>query len=107
MAISHSDWVLKNFKNINAENIKIMLTSANIALGFLLSNPSNIHSHCCDVLTSKGLPRSCHNQIYKKIHPTKPNTNTAEAVIKRICFMPVTLRLTGSGVNAVGGARKG
>jgi hypothetical protein len=31
-------------------------------------------------------------------HPT----NATTAIIKRICFMPATLRLTGSGVNAVG-----
>jgi hypothetical protein len=32
--------------------------------------------------------------------------NSTTAIIKRICFMPATLRLTGSGVNAVGGGRK-
>ena len=30
-------------------------------------------------------------------------TNATTAIIKRNCFMPATLRLTGSGVNAVGG----
>jgi len=32
-------------------------------------------------------------------HPT----NATTAIINRICFMPATLRLTDSGVNAVGG----
>jgi hypothetical protein len=36
-------------------------------------------------------------------HPT----NATTAIIKRTCFMPATLCLTGSGVNAVGGIRGG
>ena len=32
-------------------------------------------------------------------HPT----NATTTIIKRTCFTPATLRLTGSGVNAVGG----
>jgi len=35
-------------------------------------------------------------------HPT----NVTTANINRICFMPATLRLTGSGVNAVGGGER-
>jgi hypothetical protein len=35
-------------------------------------------------------------------HPTNPTT----AIIMRICFMPATLHLTGSGVNAVGGEER-
>ena len=30
-----------------------------------------------------------------------------KTTINRICFMPATLRLTGSGVNAVGGRKRG
>ena len=37
----------------------------------------------------------------------KPPTNATNAIIKRNCFMPATLRLTDSGVNAVGGRRGG
>jgi hypothetical protein len=40
-------------------------------------------------------PRLCPTLL----HPT----NATTAIINRICFMPATLRLTGSGVNAVGG----
>jgi hypothetical protein len=35
-------------------------------------------------------------------HPT----NATTAIIKRICFMPATLRHNGTGVNAVGGERQ-
>ena len=51
----------------------------------------------------------------KKLIPPKAFTNTlgvphptnaTTAIIKRICFMPATLRLTGSGVNAVGGEKR-
>ena len=34
-------------------------------------------------------------------HPT----NATAININKVCFMPATLRLTGSGVNAVGGER--
>ncbi len=38
------------------------------------------------------------------IHSVRPIPTIATiAIIKRTCFMPATLRLTGSGVNAVGG----
>ena len=62
------------------------------------------------------LPQSILAKAFRgELVPQDPNDEPAEAllerirtqattaIIKRICFMPATLRLTGSGVNAVGG----
>jgi hypothetical protein len=49
---------------------------------------------------------STHSPVEQQPVPITP-TNATAININRICFMPATLRFTGSGVNAVGGRRGG
>jgi len=44
---------------------------------------------------------------WEHFYAAKTDWPTTTAIIKRTCFMPATLRLTGSGVNAVGGRVRG